>query len=245
MLPGRSAMDTLDEFLMTRPPTADRPLLGVTVLVVEDSRFACEAMRLLCLRSGARIRRADSLAHARRHLRVYRPTCVIVDLGLPDGRGEDLLAELAGASPRIEVILATSGDPDARGRAMAAGAAGFLAKPVSSLAEFQAQILSRLPIERQPPGPRPVAADRVEPDPLALRDDLQAAAGAIEAEDGPRRVDYMTQFLGGLARSSGDGALGDAVEALRRKRAEGRRGRAEIARISELVRARLEGAVPI
>ena len=62
-------MDTIDPFSPNLPaPTVNRSLLGLTVLVIEDSNFACEAMRLLCLRSVARIRRADSLRSARQHL---------------------------------------------------------------------------------------------------------------------------------------------------------------------------------
>lgn len=147
--------DDLSAFLATREPTPDRPLLGLTVLVVEDSRFACEAMRLLCLRSGARIRRADCLRSARRHLMTYRPTVVIVDLGLPDGSGLDLISEVAARRPRVPALLGTSGDAGAEERARAAGADGFLAKPIESLSAFQRTILAALPAT-----PKPVAADR-------------------------------------------------------------------------------------
>ena len=82
-----------------------RPLTGLTVLVVEDSRIASEAVRLLCLRSGARIRRADSLRAASRHMAAYRPAVVIVDLGLPDGNGAELIAAIASTTPRVPVLL--------------------------------------------------------------------------------------------------------------------------------------------
>ena len=123
-------MNKLEPFMTAQQPTAARPLMGVTILLVEDSRFSCEAVRLLCLRSGARIRRADTIASARRHLQTYRPAVVIIDLGLPDGSGLPLIANLARGLPRIDVILATSGDPDLSDDAIAAGADGFLEKPI-------------------------------------------------------------------------------------------------------------------
>eukprot|EP01031_Cornospumella_fuschlensis_P014764 gene14764-18040_t len=78
----------------TRPGAGwqqELPLQGVTILAVEDSRFACEALRLIARRAGARLRRAETMAAARDHLRVYRPDVVLIDLGLPDGRGDALI----------------------------------------------------------------------------------------------------------------------------------------------------------
>ncbi len=137
----------------------NRPLTGLTVLVVEDSRVASEAVRLLCLRSGARIRRADSIRAAQRHLQTYRPSAVIVDMGLPDGNGAEIIAAIAKAQPHVPVILGISGDPENRKAAMEAGADGFLDKPIESLAAFQQAILSALPISAQPKGLRALPDD--------------------------------------------------------------------------------------
>lgn len=199
-----------------RRPTADRPLAGLTILVVEDSRYASEALRLLCLRSGARIRRADCLTSARRHLQVYRPSVAIVDLGLPDGSGLDLIRNMATATPRIGIILGMSGDDTAGPAARDAGADGFLVKPLGSLAAFQHAILSRLPADRRPNCPRPVREDHVIPDPLALQDDLHLVVDILADQPGQRRLNYVAQFLHGIARSAEDTDLGDLASVLAR-----------------------------
>ncbi|MEZ5885331.1 MAG: response regulator [Paracoccaceae bacterium] len=205
--------DDLTELLVTQAPQPGRPLWGLTVLVVEDSRFACEAMRLLCLRSGARIRRADCLASARRHLMTYRPTVVIVDPGLPDGSGLDLIAELAAARPRIAAILGASGDPEMEAEARARGADGFLVKPIESLAAFQRTILAALPAVCSD-RPQVQPGDRIEPDRMALRDDLLHAADILDHAPDGRRLDYLSRFLVGVARIAHDGALARAAEAM-------------------------------
>lgn len=229
-----------DPFSAVLPkPTAARPLLGLTVLVIEDSRFACEAMRLLCLRSGARIRRADSLRSARKHLQVYRPSVTIIDLGLPDGNGAELIEDLAGGTPRPEVILGLSGDTANEPVAMAAGADGFLAKPVSNLHGFQEAILSHLPAERRPRGPRAVSNDVIEPDPIAFRDDMAHVADVIDTREDDAALDYVAQFLGGVARSARDEPLAHAAEELAKQRSAGAPAGSALAILSGLVQDRL------
>lgn len=232
-------MDDTSPFSAAKTPTANRPLLGLTVLVVEDSRFACEAMRLMCLRSGARIRRADCLRSARRHLQVYRPSVVIIDLGLPDGSGADLIAELASAAPRVGVILGTSGDDNAQEIAMEAGADGFLAKPLNNLAYFQDAILSLLPEDRRPSGPRKIVDEIIIPDPIAYRDDMAHVADVLSDTSDDRMIDYVAQFVTGVARSAEDRDLLAAGEALSQTRKTGHPAQSDLARIAGLVQERI------
>ena len=66
-------------------------------------------------------------------------------MGLPDGSGSELIAELAGAEPRIEGIIAISGDETRKEAAMEAGADVFMEKPLASVTAFQFVVLSLLP----------------------------------------------------------------------------------------------------
>lgn len=227
-------MDTLD--LLARPaPTPQRPLLGMTLLLVEDSRFASEAVRMLALRSGARIRRADCLTSARRHLGTYRPDVTIVDLGLPDGSGLSLIRELSQATQRPTVVLATSGQSRAEveGEARAAGADGFLPKPIESLAAFQQAVMRNLPPDQRPSGLRIVRSEDVRPDRLALSEDLVYADRAL----GDPRIApvYIANFLQGLAKTDHD------PELLAESRGLANGGQADIRpQLQALIAARLQ-----
>jgi len=212
-------------------PTEALPLRGVTVLVVEDSRFACDALRLILARSGARLRRAETLAGGRLHLAHHRPDLAIIDLGLPDGRGELLIAE-AGALGLP--VLACSGDPDARAQALEAGAVAFVDKPLPSAAG-----LVRL-IRQLVTGLGPVAVSAgfapASGDPLALRDDLERAA-ALVAGGGLTDPAYAKGFVRSLARAAGDPALERA--ALAAGDEPGKRA------LVQLLQQRLQAAQPV
>ena len=238
-------MDEVEKFDRIYMPTLSRPLLGLTVLVVEDSRYACDAIRLMCLRSGARIRRADCLQSARRHLQVYRPSVIIVDLGLPDGCGTELIAELSGAVPRVAVIIGMSGDSFSEDVALAAGADDFMAKPVANLSVFQKVILSHLPEDRRPMGVRETHVEPIQPDPIAYLDDMAHAADILCSDGDAVAVEYVARFLSGVAAIAGDTLLSAAAQELVRTRLEGLPLGRPLARVTGLVQERLSERMAI
>lgn len=214
-MPTLSPFGLIDRFLYGPAPRdlavqPALPLHGVTILAVEDSRFSSDALRLMCQRSGARLRRVDRLANAYAHLRVYRPDIVLVDIGLPDGSGACLIRDLVASRPRGPIILAISGDPSTRTTALGAGADAFIEKPFVSLAAFQGAILQYLPDRANNPH-SPGAGSPVLADPVALQDDLKHAASLISQNLGPDDRRYLAGFVTGIARSTDDPVLAAAA----------------------------------
>lgn len=210
------------------------PLRGLTILAVEDSRFASEALRLICQRLGARLRRAETIQTARSHLKLYRPNVVIVDLGLPDGRGEALIREIVVKGLRTPAVLGTSGDSAGRASALAAGAHGFLDKPLESVAAFLAVLTRHLP--DQFIGSMVTPEVPLSPDQLALRDDFARAAALIDAGPTAETQAYLSGFLTGVARHAHDQALAEAAQSAGSAPLPGR-----LDHLSAMLRRRLDG----
>lgn len=202
-------------------PTIDSPRLtdivpsgalqGLTLLAVEDSRYAGEALRLMAHRSGARLRRAETIHAADWHLRLYLPDLVLIDIGLPDGSGLSLISALRARQPALPVV-AMSGDHELRDTSLDAGAGLFLEKPFPSLARFEERLLTLLPGRKgQMQSDAPIT-----PDPLALCEDLSKAVEMLDQGADPERRLYLAQFLGGIARHTHDGTLARAAAEYRR-----------------------------
>ncbi|QPH53422.1 response regulator [Pontivivens ytuae] len=177
------------------------PLAGLSVLIVEDSESAAEALGLMARAGGARVRRADGLAAAERHLMSWRPDVVIVDPGLPDGDGLELVARMAAAGFRKPRIVVLSGQDDVAGAARAAGADLCLAKPLASSGALHAA-LAGMPMEDDGEWTAPATG--------TMQDDIARARLRLLEALITRREDsvrYALQFLVSLARQSGAPAL--------------------------------------
>jgi DNA-binding NarL/FixJ family response regulator len=76
---------------------------------------------------------SSSVAHASAHAAQAAANVYLVDLGLPDGRGEDLLKSLSASNPSAELLVFTVfGDESRLVGAIEAGATGYVLKGCSS-----------------------------------------------------------------------------------------------------------------
>lgn len=110
-----------------------------TVFVVDDDPSVREALASLL---GSASIRVEVFASGREFLRAPRvegPSCLVLDVSMPDLGGLDLQRELAGTGQQIPIIFITAhGDIPMAVQAMKAGAIEFLSKPFAEKALFDA-----------------------------------------------------------------------------------------------------------
>ena len=124
-------------------------------------------------------------------------------------------------------------------QSLTAGADGFLAKPLTNLAVFQEQILSHLPMDRQPNGPRQMNNIDIEPDPLAYRDDMSLIADVLGDNPARGELDYLAQFVTAVARTAHDDLLQKAGIALATARSDNTPTGPLVAQVARLLQERL------
>jgi len=121
----------------------------VRVLVVEDEVRIAEILQAALSRSGFVVDPVRRCAEAREALSLTSYDAVVLDLGLPDGDGLTLLADLQSSRNRVPVLVLTARDTvQDRVSGLDAGADDYLVKPFAT-AEVVARIKALL---RRPGG---------------------------------------------------------------------------------------------
>ncbi len=105
--------------------------MTATILVIEDERKLRELLRGYLEREGLQVLTAGTGAEAVALARSGRPDLLVLDLGLPDVPGEDVLREIRTASDVAVVILTARASEEDRIRGLELGADDYVTKPFS------------------------------------------------------------------------------------------------------------------
>src|SRR5580658_5500019 len=111
--------------LLAMPPTTP------TVVVVDDDVSVRESLELLIQSEGWQAALFESAQEFLAQLPTVVPSCLILDVNLPDLSGLDIQQRISDAKSSTPIIFITGyGDIPTSVRAMKAGAAEFLTKPL-------------------------------------------------------------------------------------------------------------------
>ncbi|GAA1929454.1 response regulator transcription factor [Nocardioides hwasunensis] len=109
------------------------------VLVVEDDDRVARGLIRALLRHGYRVLRAASVAEALELIDEESPDVALVDMGLPDGDGGDVVRRLRDQPATATIVVTARGEEHERVIGLRAGADDYVVKPFS-LAELVARV---------------------------------------------------------------------------------------------------------
>jgi two-component system response regulator MprA len=114
-----------------------------TVVVIDDEPGIVDFIELGLGHEGVSVVTAGDVASGLDTVRRVHPQLVILDVGLPDGDGFDLLRVIRGESDVPVIMLTARGDLDDRVRGLDLGADDYIAKPFH-FAELLARVRAQL-----------------------------------------------------------------------------------------------------
>lgn len=113
------------------------------VLIVEDEKQIRRFVRMAVEEEDCQVVEAESLAQGLLEAGAGRPDLLILDLGLPDGNGIDLIRDLRAWSDMPVLILSARSQESDKIEALDAGADDYLTKPFG-VGELRARVRALL-----------------------------------------------------------------------------------------------------
>ncbi len=100
------------------------------VLVIDDERPVLMTLEALLTRRGFVVQTASTAAAGLQAVSRWKPDLVLLDLGLPDADGLDVLREVRALLPAVQVLILTANDSLANAiQSIKLGAFHFISKP--------------------------------------------------------------------------------------------------------------------
>ena len=120
---------------------------GATILIVEDEPPIRRLLRTTLVAHEYRVVEAGTGAEALQGMRHHRPDLVLLDLGLPDRDGLELIADIRRLGPVPIVVLSGRGEEATKVAALDSGADDYVTKPFGAeelMARLRAALRHRL-----------------------------------------------------------------------------------------------------
>ncbi|WP_020177892.1 response regulator [Methylopila sp. M107] len=120
---------------------------AITVLIVDDEAPIRRFLKTTLTVNDYKTMEAETAAEALRLMRHVSPELVLLDLGLPDMDGLDLIREIRAKSPVPIVVLSARGEEVAKVAALDLGADDYVTKPFGAgelMARMRAALRHRL-----------------------------------------------------------------------------------------------------
>ena len=113
------------------------------VLLIEDEKQIRRFVRLAVEEEGCSVSEAETMQQGLIEAGLRKPDLLVLDLGLPDGNGIDLIRDLRGWSDVPVLILSARSQENDKIDALDAGADDYLTKPFS-VGELRARVRALL-----------------------------------------------------------------------------------------------------